>query len=702
MRQETQSTKQEEHKPIISPTYVKVAIDLPYFLNDENCFYYSLPLELQEKVKAGMVVLVPFGNKLLNGYVVDVTSLDSIKKEASDFKIKFVSKLVHENILWDKKFLELASWLSRYYLTGIGTILAASINEEILKSRSKNKSQQIPLHPLSFKTKSIITLNTDQEKAFKIILKTVESQTFSSYLLHGITGSGKTEVYLKLIEEVIKQNKNALYLVPEIYQVPQIHEKLLERFPSQDIIIWHSMLTKHERIKYLEELQNKKKNKIMLGARSAILAPLLNIGIIIVDEAHEATYKQSGQIPRYDAVKTAVKRAEIENCPVVLGTATPNAEQYYSSLKTNTLLELPKRIYDVPMPKVCLIDLKEEFPRSNKNIISNELKKNIHEALNKKEQIILLLNRRGYASHIFCRACGFTMYCPNCSVPLVFHKNGQLLICHHCGYKKSYMDISCLCPECNGPHFKYFGLGTQQVEEEVKKIFQEAKIIRVDSDKLNKKDEYINLWKEFSSGKADILIGTQLVAKGLDIPNVTVVGVIMADTMFNFPDYLSYERAFQLLTQITGRAGRGNKIGKVFIQTYGPDNELFNFIKTHDYKSFYEIEIKNREEFQYPPFTSLIRIIFQSKGEDDCIHYANEILKELSSFSSQHESISLDLSLLGPAPCFFNKLHGKYRYHILVKIKDENLKDLLFKNIKNMKRSAKVEVIIDIDSINLL
>ena len=566
----------------------------------------------------------------------------------------------------------------------------------------KLNPQSSILNPQSSK----LILNKEQEHAYNTILgslqKNNQSNLFSkTFLIHGVTGSGKTEIYLNLIEEVLKANKSAIYLVPEIYLVPQILQRLTNRFGSSKIIIWHSSLTKSEKTdNWKKILNNSTSSKIILGARSAILAPIKDIGLIVIDEAHDAAYKQASPAPRYDAVKIASKRSGIENCPVILGTATPNISDYFKCLQNHTILKLTKRIKDFPMPKVHLVDLKNEFPITNKNIISNVLKSSINEALSKKEQIILLLNRRGYSSHIFCRVCGFIQKCKNFSVPLVYHKNLDSMLCHHCGYELRTSEI---CPECKSPHFKYFGLGTQQLEEEVKKIFPQAKTIRVDKDQLKKKDQYLNLWQEFSSGQADILIGTQLVAKGLDLPNVTVVGVIIADTMLNFPDYVSYERAFQLLTQVTGRTGRGNKPGRVFIQTYQIENPIFKYIENHDFESFYNTEIEERKIFEYPPFTNLSRIIFQSNDEKLCLEHAEKTLNELTANFPQSSILNPQSSFLGPAPCFFSKLHGKYRYHILCKTNDLELRNQLFnKQFNLLNKNAKVDVIVDVDSINLL
>ena len=552
-----------------------------------------------------------------------------------------------------------------------------------------------------------ITLNKHQQSAFNNILDSIKSQKYQTYLLHGVTGSGKTEVYLRLIEETLKKNKSIIYLVPEIYLIHQTKERLFNRFGSDNILLWHSSLNKKEKLENCQSLfQNNSsifKPKIILGARSAVLTALSNIGLIVIDEAHDSSYKQASPAPRYDAIKTAMKRGELENCPVVLGTATPNITDYYNSLKNNSVLELPERIDNLPMPEVNIIDLKNETLLGRKNIISKTLYHKIKTCLENKEQIILLLNRRGYSSHIFCRACGKAQHCSNCSVPVVFHKESNLLVCHHCGLAEAYEDegsnVPAVCVHCKSQHFRHFGFGTQQLEEELKSMFPVAKILRVDRDQLQKKDNYISTWEDFAQGKSDILLGTQLVAKGLDLPNVTLVGVIMADTVFNFPDYIAHERAFQLLTQVSGRTGRGSKPGEVFIQTYDPENQIFAFVKGHNHKSFYNYEIEQRKIFLYPPFTSITRLIVQHEDEQICKDYVEQVQKEFSIANSRQPTATI----LGPSPCFFTKLHGKFRYHILCKTENNETFTLLFHSLLHSKlKNVKVDVIVDVDSVNLL
>ena len=776
--------------------FAKVAVDIGYVSDNlSDLLYYHIPENLKDEIYPGLIVRVPFGNKEIIGYIIElVNNIDS----ASNFKIKDVHEIVYRKGIWDKKYFEFVNWFSKYYMCSIGTALSSSISSEIIndisheiklikepeanikltnfqnklielliKSKGKNLNytytrQKLKLNRQEFyqlvnqlKNKNIIeiiasnraaykpriesdfsygfkksihevnkkiVLNNEQKNALDKILNSISK--FSVFLLHGVTGSGKTEVYLNVIEEILKNNKNAIFLVPEIYLISQTYQRLSQRFKDTQIIIWHSSLSKAEKIGNLEAILNDSK-KIVIGTRSSILAPLKNIGAIIIDEAHDQSYKQSSQTPRYDAINAAKKRAELEECPVILGTATPNISDYYSSLKNNSILNLSKRINDYPMPDVHIVDLRNEIKIGKSSLLSNLLKENISKALSKNEQIILLLNRRGYSNQVFCTSCGYIQFCKDCSVPLVYHKNSELLVCHHCNYRIKVNSHKIYnCPNCRAPHFKHYGIGIQRLEEEVKSIFSDVKIIRADSDQLQKKDEYIHLWEKFSSGEANILIGTQIVAKGLDLPNVTVVGIVLADSMFGFPDYISFERAYQLLVQVTGRTGRGKKPGNVYIQTYQADNPIFNYVKTHDFNSFYQSEIFEREKYSYPPFTNLTRIILQSYTEQDCLDYAHEVLNCLSEvqqslsnatisnlvLNTQHSALSTQLSapqlsspILGPAPCFFTKLHGKFRYHILCKTTDEKLRYFILNSLfKKLKKSAKVDLLIDIDSVNLL
>lgn len=627
-----------------------------------------------------------------------------VKKLVSSKNKKLSYKALYQKAKFSKgRFYQILNELKNK------NIIEVEIKEKKRVRKINTKSNWQEFNTVGENNSERITLNSYQKEAVSTILDSINSNVHKTFVLHGVTGSGKTEVYMSLIEEVIQKHKTAIYLVPEIYLVPQVYQRLCSRFDKASIIVWHSSLTKSERIENWQKILNPEKNniKIILGARSAILSPIKNLGLVVIDEAHETSFKQSSKSPRYDTIKVAKKRTEIDSCPLILGSATPNIADYFEAEKNKTLIELPVRVKEIPMPQVEVINLRNEIGLKNKNNISLKLKSLLQDTLSRKEQAILLLNRRGYASSVYCKSCGTTVFCKNCSVPVVYHKDTDLMVCHHCGFSKSFKTTygknQANCSECKGVNFDYIGQGTQRLEEEIKKLFPEAKTIRVDRDQLQKKDQYIKLWNEFSSGRADILIGTQLVAKGIDLPNVTLVGVILADTMLNFPDYVSYEKAFQLLTQVAGRAGRGEKKGKVLIQCFKEDEQIYNFVKSHDYKTFYKHEIENRKEFLYPPFSSLVRLIFQSFDEGYCLDYANKSLELLNRIVNENNLNKESISLLGIAPCFFSKLNGRFRNHILCKFKNEELIELIFREFfKEMNKNDKVDVIIDIDSVNLL
>ena len=572
-----------------------------------------------------------------------------------------------------------------------------------------------------------ITLTNDQHHCLSILEKELAGclenpsrpkDPVEPWLLYGVTGSGKTEVYLRLIEKTLQANKSALLLVPEISLTPQLATQLVTRFSSQ-VAIWHSGISPQERLDTWKRLKAGSA-KILLGARSAVLADIKDLGLIILDEEHDSSYKQTSPAPRYNAKTVAREKAKRHGALLVYGSATPCLVTYKSACQKNRVLELPKRVHKQKLPDVEVVDMRSELRSGNKSIFSTQLTKKIEERLENKEQIILLMNRRGYANHVFCRACGFVAKCKNCSVSLTFHRNSNrnfknivstslssaspegprgYLACHHCGINKN---LSNKCPECQSPFLKEYGLGTQKVEETILEKFPNAKSVRLDSDITQKKGAFKKVLDVFSRGDADILIGTQMVAKGLDVPNVTLVGVLAADTALNMPDYRSLERGFQLLAQVAGRAGRGSRPGEVIFQTYNPEIEVFNWAKTHDYKSFSSYELQNREQFLYPPFSRLIRVVVVADDleavESECLLLANQIRDE---FCNQDNA--QNIQVLGPAACIIDRIRGKWRHHILIKVIDKNeyMTELLgFLRMRKSKEN--VRTLVDVDSLDLL
>ncbi len=584
-------------------------------------------------------------------------------------------------------------------------------------SKSNKPKTNDPLDKLkALEAGAIPTLTEEQAVALDYIRKNItEEKLASKFLIHGVTGSGKTEIYLRLMEDCFTRNQSTIFLVPEIALAPQLTERIIQRFGQEHVLIWHSALTQSEREFSFQEIIAGEP-KIIVGARSAIFAPVKNLGLVIIDEEHENSYKQDSPAPRYHARLVAEKRCELNNCPLVLGSATPNIETYYKALNkidNYHLLKLKKRVFDNALPKVTIIDMREEFNNANKSIFSRLLRSNIEAALSRKEQIILFLNKRGAASHVFCRNCGFVYKCSHCDSKTVYHSDRKLMICHHCGFNEAHPNQ---CPECDSKAIKFFGLGTQKLEDEVKQAFPEARVRRLDSDVSKIQNNYLNTWNDFRDGNLDILIGTQMIAKGLDNPNLTLVGVISADSNFSQLDYLADERGFQLLTQVSGRAGRKDKPGLVVFQSYQPEREVLLDAQQQNYEVFYTKEIEMRQILKYPPFSKLIRFLVTSENEVQAINTANELHKltcdlletlELSIENLDSSQGLSSISILGPCPALVSKINNKYRYHLVIKIPlMDNDKDIqLIEALKGMflsrKKANDVTVTIDIDSVSL-
>ncbi|SHE27255.1 replication restart helicase PriA [Alkalibacter saccharofermentans] len=481
-------------------------------------------------------------------------------------------------------------------------------------------------------------------------------------LLHGVTGSGKTEIYLNMMEEALEQGGTCLYLVPEISLTPQTINRITERFDQKAAVI-HSRISDKDKVRQYLEI-DKKEIKIIIGARSAVFSPFRDLGLIIIDEEHENTYKSQNR-PRYDTIPLACKLAEFFNAKVVLGSATPSMVSYYkASIGAYRLLELPNRINCMEMPRTEIVDMREEIKDGNRSFLSKALYSRIKDRLDKGEQTILFLNKRGYYSFVFCRSCGYVIKCKKCDVAMTYHGKTNKMICHYCNHTRSVEDT---CPECKSNKIKYSGSGTERVQALLEKYFPAARVLRMDTDTMKKKDSVQKTLELFADKKADILLGTQMVTKGFDFENVTLVGVLLADLTLNFPDYRSSERTFQLLTQVAGRAGRGTKRGEVVIQTYDPGNYVINHAKCHDYKGFYDKEISFRKTHEYPPFSRLFYVGFA--GDDmksvkkDCESYHRQIKVELE---KRNQNILIK-DVYPPSPSGIIRINNRYRYYILIK-----------------------------------
>ncbi|WP_088809504.1 MULTISPECIES: primosomal protein N' [unclassified Listeria] len=517
-----------------------------------------------------------------------------------------------------------------------------------------------PYESREFERTTPLSLSEEQQTACDRILLSANEARPETFLLHGVTGSGKTEIYLQSIAEVLQKGKEAIVLVPEISLTPQMVERFKSRF-GDAVAVLHSALSHGEKYDEWRKIE-RKEAKVVVGARSAVFAPFENLGLIIIDEEHEATYKQEDN-PRYHARDVAIWRAKRHGCPVVLGSATPSLESYARATKNvYSLLELPTRINKQEMPEVHVVDMREELRSENRTEFSRTLLEKIKERIERKEQTVLLLNKRGYASFVMCRDCGYVVECPNCDISLTYHQATHKMKCHYCGHEER---VPMKCPSCESEHIRYFGTGTQKVEESLAKLIPEARVIRMDVDTTRKKGAHEKLLSRFQNGEADILLGTQMIAKGLDFPNITLVGVLNADTMLFLPDFRSAERTFQLLTQVSGRAGRHVLPGEVVVQSYSPEHYSIQYAKTHDYHGFYGHEMLMRRRGEYPPFYFLTLINVSHEDE-------RKVIKTIQDMASYLRSkLGRDSIILGPVPSTISRIKNKYRYQCMIKYKQE-------------------------------
>ena len=575
------------------------------------------------------------------------------------------------------------------------------INEHSISQYKLNKL--IENEVLSIEEESVFryndrVYNKDSAKTLTIEQENIIREYINSddkmFLLKGVTGSGKTEVYMKLVERVLLEEKSAIILVPEIALTPQMIERFKGRF-GVNVALFHSKLSDGERFDEWFRVKEGK-SKVIVGARSAIFLPAKNLGLIIIDEEHENTYK-SEQNPKYQTKEVAEYLSELKGCKVILGSATPSIETYYRALTGEMkLLELNSRVDNKAMPPMKVIDMRNELKGGNKSLFSRELFIAIQERLKRKEQIILFLNRRGFSTFVSCRSCGYVFKCDECDISMTYHKNG-LLICHYCGKTKREPRE---CPKCHSKYVKFFGAGTQRVEEEVKKYFNNAGILRMDVDTTRDKHSYERIYNTFKNGEADILIGTQMVSKGLDFKNVTLVGILAADMSINIPDYRAAERTFQIITQVAGRAGRGDKQGEVLIQTYTPQHYSLQYAVNYDYEGFYEKEFTVRAMMKYPPFGKLLLINGTSKKEELLKNFMHKITMMIKPLVEN----CLDIEILGPIPCMISKVKENYRWQIVIKGEfdsyfSKNIKEILYDENKNVYNDIRISM--DINPNNL-
>lgn len=703
--------------------------------NIDRVFDYSVPDCFLDKIKLGIRVKVPFGKMELEGFVVEV-------KDSSDIEVKDILDVIDDEAILNSELLELgkkmqeatlATLISCYQIMLPKALKAKNgqvinkkfdtyyyLNKDIVCYGKLSASQEkiinlcmekefvlrkelvdISLSSLNTLIKKNILLEKKLEhyrlsynekieakkeltNDQKLVVDEVLANTgYFPYLLFGVTGSGKTEVYMELIEDSLNKGKTSIVLVPEISLTPQMVLRFQKRF-GDNIAAIHSALSDGEKYDEWRRIVSGEA-KIVIGARSAIFAPLNNIGMIIIDEEHSDSYKQDDSNPRYNAKDIALLRGKYHNCPVIMGSATPSLEVFARAKKgVFKLLELPNRINGKSLPKINIIDMNEMISKT-KGHFSPVLLEAINDRLLKNEQIILLLNRRGYSSFVTCKNCGYTFKCPNCDITLTYHKSSRTLRCHYCGYGTKVYDT---CPECHEKSINDLGVGTEKVEEELNKLFPESKILRMDFDTTSRKGMHEKMIKDFKNHEYDILLGTQIVSKGLDFDNVTLVGVINADTSLNIPDFRSSETTFSLLAQVAGRAGRSDKEGEVVIQTFNPEHYAIQYTKRHDYLGFYNKEMSIRRELKYPPYYYICYV--KISGKDN-----KYIYKESLKITKLFHNKLINMIILGPSPCTIFKLNNIYRYGIILKYKsDEGLREVLNKVIEHYKdnRNIKIDV----------
>lgn len=547
-----------------------------------------------------------------------------------------------------------------YAQAGVSSSTVKALVDKNLIMEIDREVYRDPFAHREFERTSPLPLKIAQKEAIAPILSTIEHDRHEVFLLYGVTGSGKTEIYLQSIQEVIEKGREAIVLVPEIALTPQMVTRFKGRFGDK-VAVLHSGLSAGEKYDEWRKIQ-RKEVKVVVGARSAIFAPFENLGIIIIDEEHETSYKQE-DMPHYHARDVAIKRAKTYNCPVVLGSATPALETFARAQKgVYHLLTLPSRMNNQALPSVEIVDMREELRAGNRSMFSIALLEKLKDRMEKNQQTVLFLNKRGHSSFVMCRDCGYVMNCPNCDISLTYHRASERMKCHYCGFEAQ---VPSHCPECSSEHIRYFGTGTQKVEEELGKVLPEARVIRMDVDTTGRKGSHERLLDEFQAGKADILLGTQMIAKGLDFPNITLVGVLSADTMLHLPDFRSSEKTFQLLTQVSGRAGRHQLPGEVIIQTYSPEHYSVELAGKQDYDLFYQYEMQVRKVRKYPPFYYIALITVSHEQLMTTVSVTEKITHFVRS------RLTSQTVILGPVASPIPRINNRYRYQCLIKYKRE-------------------------------
>lgn len=692
--------------PFCGPKFVEVAVPL----HVAQTFTYRLTPEQSIDAKPGARISVPFGRKLLTAYIVALHDELPANLALTEAELKEAESLVDTVPVCTEEILQLARWVAEYYACPIGEVIKAALPPEMkpklrrfvrttnLKAEKITEKQQsvldalqqhgsLPLQDLSsaivsaLEKKGLVevfsdavrrdplahspslpaneyTLTPAQQAVLDKILDQVKQESYAAFLLHGVTGSGKTEIYIRAMSAALARGRSAMMLVPEIALTPVFSRRLRSHFGDQ-VAIFHSSLQKGERFDEWTRVKNGEA-RVVIGTRSAVFAPVQSLGLIVVDEEHESSYRQQ-ESPYYNARDVAIVRAQKESAAVVLGSATPSLESFHNARGGKyQLLTLPERIAARPMAAATIIDMRNVFMRHGKpRVFSDELLEAIQETYERGEQSIILLNRRGYSSFILCRSCGETIQCPNCDVTLTYHRSERVIVCHYCNHRKAVPKV---CPACSKKYIYYVGEGTEQLEEMLTQLFPALRVARIDRDTTARRRVFEQSLSDFSAGKIDTLVGTQMLAKGHDFPNVTLVGVVSVDAGLALPDFRSAERTFQLITQVAGRAGRGDRPGKVLIQTYHPYHYALRHACAQDFAGFYNQEIQYRQNHSYPPFVALATILVHGPDLGRVRSDSLELRKQLDAANEGRKC-----RILGPAPAPLSRLKGEHRFQLLLK-----------------------------------
>lgn len=723
----------------------------------DDVFEYVVPEPLRELIQPGQRVKVPLGrgNRMVTGYCVDVSQHPETSR-----KLKELAEIRDRRPLLTREMLDLTRWIADRYLCTWGQVLESVIPAGVKKqagtreivcyqlvppakgasAKKLPKKQQAVIDVLTVETEPMpvgeltekadcgtapiqalvekqliratrvrkdwfniddapvtrqgdLTLNPEQRAAVDEVVRSLRNNEHRTLLLHGVTGSGKTEVYIQAIREVVGYGKQAIVLVPEISLTPQTIRRFRSRFDS--VAVLHSHLSDSERHYHWQQIQSGDV-QVIVGARSAIFAPTKRLGLIVIDEEHETTFKQQTN-PRYHARDVARERARRESIPLVLGSATPTLESLQRTKDGHdVLLRLTHRVEHRPLPPVVLVDVRNDPVVTKGHSIGRALQSSMTLALKEGGQVILFLNLRGYSTVLWCAKCGQGVRCPQCDITLTWHRDRKKVLCHSCEHEA---DPYTACPHCSQPGLRYFGAGTQRLEDEVKAKFADYRVLRMDSDSMKRPGSHDEALSKFRDGEVDILLGTQMIAKGLDFPNVTLVGVVDADTILHQPDLRASERTFQLIAQVAGRTGRGDRVGRVFVQTCCPDEPVIKLAAQHDYFTFAEMELKHRKERSAPPFTALARVIVRSPSEQQAHQEAANLADR---FRAEIASLSLPIKLIGPAPCPITRLRGQHRFHFQMSTGSTETFQILWRDVsRNIKLPEGVEFMIDVDPLDM-